>query len=97
RVLFRSGGVIAASSKRDALGDDVDQALHVGIGTKVYINRWMQARFDLRDVIAPARGINGGPTNNIELLLGFSFTLGRGRDEPKAPPTAREPAPDPGP
>jgi outer membrane protein OmpA-like peptidoglycan-associated protein len=84
-------GVLGMSSQRVVLGNDVDQAFHLGIGTKIFINRRLSARLDLRDVISPRRGINGGATNSIEVLLGLSLTLGRQRDRDEAP--APEPPP----
>ena len=82
------GGVLAVSSPREALGSNIDQAFHVGLGAKIYINRWVQARVDLRNVVHPRQGVGAGATNSPEILFGLNFTLGRRRDreEPPAPP-----------
>lgn len=86
------GGFLGIQSDPEVvLGRDIDPALHLGIGTKVYINRRISVRLDLRDVITPRRGSRSGATNSIEALLGVSFTLGRTRDvdkepEPELPP-----------
>jgi OmpA-OmpF porin, OOP family len=74
------GGVLGVSSPREALGSNIDQAFHVGVGAKVYINRWMQARLDLRNTLHPRQGLGTGATSSPEILLGLSFTLGRKRD-----------------
>lgn len=87
------GGVLGMSSHPLILGTDIDQAFHLGLGTKVFINRRLSARLDLRDVISPRRGINGGATNSIEVLLGLSLTLGRLRDRDEAPKPEPEPPP----
>jgi OmpA-OmpF porin, OOP family len=86
------GGVLSVTSPRVILGSDIDQAFHLGIGTKIFINRRLMARLDLRDVISPRRGVNAGATNSIEVLLGLSLTLGRKRDRDAVPP-ADEPPP----
>ncbi len=89
-------GAFGVQSNQFVLGTDVDQAFHLGIGTKVFINRRIVARLDLRDQISPRRGIDGGATNSIEVLLGLSITLGRERDVDEAKPEpAPEPTPDP--
>ncbi|MCA9706786.1 MAG: OmpA family protein [Myxococcales bacterium] len=74
------------------LGNDVDPAFHLGIGTKVFINRRITARLDLRDVISPRRGLGGDGTNSLEALLGLSIMLGRGPDREPEP---AEPTPAP--
>ncbi len=88
-------GAFGVQSNPLVIGNDVDQAFHLGIGTKVFINRRIVARLDLRDQISPRRGIDGGATNSIEVLLGLSFTLGRERDKDEAPEPEPEPEPEP--
>jgi outer membrane protein OmpA-like peptidoglycan-associated protein len=83
-------GALGMTSHPLTLGNDVDPAFHLGIGTKVFINRRFALRLDLRDEISPRRGTSGGATNSIEALLGLSLTLGRQRD--RARPTV-EPEP----
>jgi OOP family OmpA-OmpF porin len=87
------GGALAVNSSQYALGDDVDPALHVGLGAKFYINRYVALRLDLRDVISPRRGVKEGATNTLEVLLGLSVTLGRkkDKDEPKPEPQPQPP------
>jgi outer membrane protein OmpA-like peptidoglycan-associated protein len=87
-------GAIGVSSPRTAVGNDVDASLHVGLGAKFYINRYLMLRLDLRDVITARRGVAEGATNTIEALLGLSVTLGRKRDRDPIP-TPVEPPPLP--
>jgi len=87
-------GALGLHSPPVVLGDDVDPSFHLGIGTKVFIDRRIMARLDLRDVISPRRGADAGATNSLEVLLGLSVTLGRERDH-EAPPPAPAPAPAP--
>jgi outer membrane protein OmpA-like peptidoglycan-associated protein len=84
-------GALGVMSHPLTLGSDVDPAFHLGIGTKVFINRRFSVRLDLRDEISPRRGTTGGATNSIEALLGLSLTLGRQRDHDEA----TEPEPEP--
>lgn len=84
------GGVLGAVSDRTAVGNDVDAALHFGLGAKAYINRYVQARLELRDTITARRGVDEGATNNLELLLGVSVTLGRKKDVDQPPVADRD-------
>lgn len=85
-------GAFALRSNALVLGNDVDPAFHLGIGTKVFINRRITMRLDLRDQISPRRGVEGGATNSIEVLLGLSIPLGRERDrDPGADPESECP------
>ncbi len=84
------GGVLSVSSDASVVGKDIDQALHFGGGVKVYLNRWTMVRFDIRDTLAPRQGLKNGASNNLEILLGLSVTLGREKDR-----DARQPAPAP--
>lgn len=90
-VVF-GAGAFGMTSQRVVLGNDVDPAFHLGIGTKVFIDRRFALRLDLRDQISPRRGTSGGATNSIEALLGLSLTLGRLRDRDESP---KEPEPTP--
>ncbi len=92
--VLAGGGVLSASSGPFALGNDIDPELHFGLGAKAYINRRFVARLELRDVVTAAQGPAQGATNNLEVLLGLSFTLGRERDR-DAPPKLPDPEPTP--
>jgi len=88
-------GALGIDSQRIVLGSDVDPAFHLGIGTKIFLDRRFALRLDLRDEISPRRG-GGGATNSLEALLGLSITLGRKRDRDEAQPDP-EPEPEPAP
>lgn len=85
-------GAFGVQGNEVVLGRDVDPAIHLGIGTKVFISRRVVARLDLRDQISPRRGAGGGATNSIEVLVGLSIPLGRERDRDSTP---EPPAPAP--
>ncbi len=64
-------GALGVASPRGAVGSDVDASLHLGLGAKFYINRYLMLRLDVRDVITARRGVAEGATNSIEALLGL--------------------------
>ncbi|MEM7676119.1 MAG: OmpA family protein [Myxococcota bacterium] len=69
------GGLLASAG--GALGDDVDQAFHWGLGAKYYFNdRWI-ARLDGRHIYTGGRGFQEGNTSHFEVLAGLSFVLYR--------------------
>ncbi len=74
------GGLIGVTSDRGVVGNDVDVAMHVGGGVKVYVNRFIHVRLDVRDVVTARRGYESGLSNSPEILLGVGMTLGRRRD-----------------
>lgn len=89
-VLF-GGGMIGVNSK-GPLGTDIDPALHFGGGVKIYVNRWVALRVDLRDVVSHKLGVdNTFIAHNFEALLGISVVLNR-RNTP-SPPVRNEPLP----
>jgi outer membrane protein OmpA-like peptidoglycan-associated protein len=86
-VLVGAGGM-GVSSAREALGKDIDPQLHWGGGVKIYINRWVMLRLDIRDIVGNKTGVqNAFKAHNPEILLGLSVTLGRKRSEPTPEPT----------
>jgi outer membrane protein OmpA-like peptidoglycan-associated protein len=72
-------GMQSASPPR-GIGKDQDVAIHFGAGMKVFINRWVMLRLDVRDVVSNRAGVGEGLTSSPEVLLGLSFTL---RPKPK--------------
>jgi outer membrane protein OmpA-like peptidoglycan-associated protein len=82
-------GVLGISSDPapSALGSEQDVTIHFGGGAKFYINRWVQLRLDIRDVVSNRVGVGEGLTSSPEILLGLSVTLGR-KKEKKARPGA---------
>lgn len=81
-LLAGAGALGVSSDAEAAVGNDVDAAVHIGGGVKVYFNRWVAMRLDLRDVIGSRRGVSEGENHNFEALLGLSLTLGRKRTAP---------------
>jgi outer membrane protein OmpA-like peptidoglycan-associated protein len=78
-------GAVGVSSPRDVLGKDTDPALHFGGGVKIYINRYVMLRLDIRDVVSYKSGVeNVFISHSPEILLGLSVTLGRKKDEAPA-------------
>ena len=68
---------LGVASERAVVGNDVDLGFHFGGGVKVFFNRWVAMRLDVRDTVTGARGIADGVTHSPEVLLGLSLTLGR--------------------
>jgi hypothetical protein len=79
-------GMLSVASRRDAVGNDVDAAVHFGGGLKLFLSRYTMLRLDVRDHITARSGVGSGVIHNPELLLGLSFTLGRKRLEPAPAP-----------
>ncbi|PRQ07527.1 OmpA family protein [Enhygromyxa salina] len=68
------------------LGRDIDPAMHFGAGAKIYLNRWVMLRLDLRDVVSHSLGVeNTFVSHNFEGLLGLSITLNRKNVPPARP------------
>jgi outer membrane protein OmpA-like peptidoglycan-associated protein len=75
------GGAIGTTG---ALGNDIDESTHFGIGVKAYLSHRAVLRLDLRDVVAARLRVDAGAVNYPEILLGLSVALNR---KPKqAPP-----------
>ncbi|MCA9654315.1 MAG: hypothetical protein KC501_30615, partial [Myxococcales bacterium] len=81
---FALAGVsgLGVSSDRAAVGNDVDLGFHYGVGLKVFFNRWVGMRLDLRDNLTARRGVGESVIHSPEALLGLMITLGRKRSEP---------------
>jgi outer membrane protein OmpA-like peptidoglycan-associated protein len=85
-------GALGISSPREALGNDVDPALHFGGGLKFFVHRYVMLRLDVRDVVTHKQSLEAGfVSHNLEALLGVSVTLGRRKVQPKPEP---EPEPE---
>ncbi len=85
-------GALAVNSDADAVGRDIDAAVHVGGGLKFFLSRRSQIRVDLRDVIGSAAGLAEGENHNFEATIGLGLTLGR-KPKEKDPVLAARPAP----
>jgi len=80
------GGMLGVNSS-GPLGTDIDPALHVGGGVKIYINRWVMLRVDVRDVVSHKLGVDETfKSHNLEALLGLSITLNRRNSPPPRRP-----------
>ncbi|EDM75723.1 OmpA domain protein [Plesiocystis pacifica SIR-1] len=81
-VVLGAGGM-GVSSERAALGNDIDPILHFGAGVKVYINRYVMLRLDIRDNVSHKQSVDlAFRAHNPEVLLGLSVTLGREKAKP---------------
>ena len=76
---------LGVSSDDTAVGDDVDAGFHFGGGVKVYLQRYIALRLDLRDTLSARRGVADGVIHNFEAMLGVSVTLGRKKSVAEAP------------
>lgn len=72
---------VASDPPPTAIGSEQDVAIHFGGGVKVYVNRWIQLRLDIRDVVSNRVGVGEGLTSSPEILLGVSVTLGRKKQQ----------------
>jgi len=73
---------LGVSSDRAAVGNDLDIGFHYGVGVKVFINRYVGLRLDLRDNLTARRGVGESVIHSPEVLLGLVLTLGRKKGEP---------------
>jgi hypothetical protein len=81
------GGALGANG--DSIGNDMDPAVHFGLGAKAALDEFLSLRLDLRDTMSQKSDAeNGRQTHHPELLLGLTFTLDRTRPEPSLPPDA---------
>jgi outer membrane protein OmpA-like peptidoglycan-associated protein len=78
--LVVGGGGMGVASRPSALGNDIDASFHWGPGAKLFINRWLAVRLDLRHLVGARRVVNNGAASHFEALLGLSVTLGRGKN-----------------
>lgn len=74
---------LGVRSERAAVGNDVDLGFHYGAGVKVFVNRYLGLRFEVRDTLTARRGIGQSVIHSPEVLLGLTLTLGRKRGEPR--------------
>jgi outer membrane protein OmpA-like peptidoglycan-associated protein len=82
--------MFALSSGDDALGDDIDPALHFGGGLKFALSRGVSLRADFRDTLLQKNKLlegveDGDMVHNFEILGGLSFTWGRTPWAPEPP------------
>jgi outer membrane protein OmpA-like peptidoglycan-associated protein len=85
-------GVGSPSVSEGGLGSDQDVSLQLGGGVKFQINRNIQLRLDVRDVISNRYGVGEGLTSSPEVLVTFAWVFGRRPPEEKV---EHEPLPPP--
>lgn len=83
--VLAGAGALGVRSKPDVVGNDTDLAFHFGGGLMVHLTRALTLRLDVRNVISPQRGEDGGATNSPEILLGLGWTR-RPTEAPQAAP-----------
>lgn len=72
-------GVVSTDEVRLGLGRDLDPIGHFGAGVKVYINRYLAARLDVRQMIGARAAEQQDSVNHYAVNLGLTFTLGRSK------------------
>ena len=82
--LVVGGGAIAVNSPARVVGDDRDFQFHWGLGAKYYFDEDYGIRFDARQLHMPSnRRNNEGTSVQHELLVGFSYAIGRNSAGPR--------------
>ncbi|MEM9460339.1 MAG: OmpA family protein [Myxococcota bacterium] len=81
--VLAGASALGVRSERAAVGNDVDLGFHYGAGVKVFVNRYLGLRFEVRDTLTARRGIGQSVIHSPEVLLGLTLTLGRKRSEPR--------------
>ncbi len=84
--LVVGGGAVGVRSNPILLGNDVDPAMHWGLGLKVFLNRWLALRVEGRHTLTARAATQRSFTNHFEILAGLSVTLGRAKPKPILPP-----------
>jgi OOP family OmpA-OmpF porin len=85
---FVLAGAGALGAGSNPTGNDVDRAVHFGVGAKLSFDDFVGARLDLRDVISAKHSPDDSDSvHNPEVLLGLSFDLDfHSAPKPVAPP-----------
>ncbi|MBL9100515.1 MAG: OmpA family protein [Myxococcales bacterium] len=76
-------GLMGVSSPASVAGKDVDPVGHIGGGVKMYINRYLAARLDLRNYIGAQAAEQTDGAGHFQATLGLSLTLGRKQPQQK--------------
>ena len=71
--LLVGGGLLGT---RGALGEDIDPALHFGIGGKFFLNDRVLLRLDVRDALAA--GMAAPVVHYVQVSIGLSLSFRRG-------------------
>jgi outer membrane protein OmpA-like peptidoglycan-associated protein len=73
--LVVGGGGMGIGGPNRPLGRDIDASFHWGPGLKLFLNRWLALRLDLRHLVGARVGYKNGASSDFEILLGLSFTI----------------------
>lgn len=90
---FALGGVGLLGVSGDD-GDDVDQAVHWGLGVKYYPSARWSVRLDGRHLVSAREGPDMGNTSHFEATLGLSYAVHRAPERRPPPVVFEEPDPD---
>jgi hypothetical protein len=74
-AVFGAGGLRASSDDEEAMGTDTDLMIYFGVGAKLFVNKWVALRLDLREDMTER--VDSGMAFSEEILLGVSLTLNR--------------------
>jgi len=85
-------GLMGVRSHILILGKDVDPAFHYGGGVKMYINKWLVARVEVRQIVSATKAQQDSGTSHFQALAGLAITLGR--KKPVPPPVVPYVDPD---
>ena len=75
-------GLMGVRSHILILGNDVDPAFHYGGGVKMFINKWLVARLEVRQIVSATAAQQDSGTSHLQALAGLSVTLGRKKVKP---------------
>ncbi|MCX4242234.1 OmpA family protein [Paraliomyxa miuraensis] len=75
-------GLMGVRSHILILGNDIDPAFHYGGGVKFFINKWLVARLEARQIVSATAAQQDSGTSHFQALAGISVTLGRKRPVP---------------
>jgi len=81
-------GMMGVRSAATVAGNDIDPIGHYGAGVKVFLNRHIALRFDIRHIIGAQARLQTDGTSHLQALLGLTFTLNR---EPPAKGSPEDP------
>lgn len=84
-------GLMGVSSGQAVAGKDIDPVGHLGGGVKMYVNRYLLVRLDLRNYIGAEAAEQGDGTGHFQATLGLSLTLGRKQPVKKQAPPPEDP------
>ena len=81
-------GAMGVRSNIIILGNDLDPAFHYGGGVKVFFNRWLGARAEIRNIVSSAEARENSGIAHVQVLAGLTVTFNRSKPAPLPPPKA---------